>query len=259
MTYRKEFNKIFKKIQSIAQKGKDGAFDYYVYMDELIDNGQYSILEDVMKSKFSINIGKYPSIYDFKKKSYQIIREKTPSKFQQQYNALLEYRNVYQVGLHFYDKTNNHYLGDIKEVEETEDWIAYKDPSLSEKQDQIRVINLEVTSGLPLSIIDGIPPFINDPSYSNDFVYGDLVRFDDKIFECVIDYSYNASTPITPSNLDYWMQIYSPTYSLTIIDDDEIKLINKYNLAIDIVKSFIYSDPSSSDYIESNYLDDYFE
>ncbi len=259
MTYRKEYNKIFKKIQTIAQKGQDGVFDYYIYIDELIDNKQYVILEDVMKSKFSLNIGNYPSIYDFKKKSYQTIREKTPSRFQQQYNALLEYRNVYQVGLHFYDKDNNHYLGDIKEVEEQEDWIAYKDPSLSEKQDQIRVINLEVTSGLPLSIIDGVPPFITDPNHTTDFVYGDLVRYDGNIFECVIDYSYNVDNPITPSDLDHWMQLFSPTYSLTIIDDDEIKLIDKYNLAIDIVKSFIYLDPSSSNYIESNYLDDYFE
>ena len=259
MTYRKEYNKIFKKIQGIAQKGKDGVFDYYVYIDELVDNAQYVILEDVMKSKFSINIGKYPSINDFKKKSYQIVREKTPSKFQQQYNALLEYRNVYQVGLHFYDKDNNHYLGDIKEVEEVEDWIAYKDPSLSEKQDQIRVINLEVTSGLPLSIIDGIPPFVNDPKNSIDFVYGDLVRYGDNIYECVIDYSYNVTTPIIPTDLNYWLQIYSPTYSLTIIDDDDVKLITKYNLAIDIVKSFIYLDPSSSDYVGSNYMDDYFE
>jgi len=36
------------------------------------------------------------------------------------------------------------------------------------------------------------------------------------------------------------MQIYSPTYSYTLIDDDNTKLIDKYNQAIDIVKSFIY-------------------
>ena len=32
MSYRKEVNKIYKKINSIAQKGQDASFEFYVYL-----------------------------------------------------------------------------------------------------------------------------------------------------------------------------------------------------------------------------------
>jgi hypothetical protein len=256
MSYKTELTKIYKKIDTISKKGKDGVFDYYIYIDQLIDSSQYSKLEDVMNIYYDINIGEYLSINDFKKDSYPKIREKTTSSFQKQLKALCEYRSVYQIGFHFYDSINNHYLGDIKEIEEPQNWIAYKDPKLTEIQDQIRIIDLEVTSGLQQSIIDSIPPFVDDRTLTIDFNIEDLVRYEENIYECTVPYTYNVSTPITPTYSNYWMQIYSPTYSLTIIDSDEIKLIDKYNQAIDIVKSFIYSDPSSSNCVQSNYMDD---
>lgn len=259
MSYRKEYNKVYKKINSIAQKGIDGKFDYYIYINDLVDSGQYSLLEDVMSTKYKIDIRLYKSTDDMKHKTFDKVREKTASPFQTRLKALCEYRSVYQVSYHFYDSINNHYLGDIKEVEDPANWIAYKDPKLAEKQDQIKVINLEVTSGISQSTIDSIPTFIDNRTLSIDFKNEDLVRYDGNIYECVLDYTYSYSSPITPTYSNYWMQIFSPTYSLTVIGDNTIKLIDKYNMAIDIVKSFIYLDPSSSNYLESNYLDDYFE
>ena len=259
MSYRKEFNKVYKKINTIAQKGNDGVFDYYIYIDDLVDTGQYPLLEDVMSVKYRIDIRQYNSINDMKHRTFDTIRQHTISSFQSQLKALFDKRSVYPVGFHFYDSLNNHYLGDIKEVEEERNWIAYKDPKLSEKQDQIKVINLEVTSGLHDSVVSSIPTFIDNAILSYSFTNGDLVKYNGGIYECVHDYKYDSQNLINPTYGDYWMQIYSPTYSFTLIDDDLVKLIDKYNTAITIVKSFIYIDPSSTDYIDSNYIDDYFE
>lgn len=170
MSYRKEYNKVYKKINSIAQKGIDGKFEYYIYINDLVDSGQYSLLEDVMSTKYKIDIRLYKSTDDMKHKTFDRIREKTFSSFQSQLKQLFDSNDVYPIGFQFYSVTTNFYLGDIKEIE---DWIAYKDPKLSEKQDQIRVIDLEINFG-------------NTQSF---------------------------------------------------ISDDNITLINKYKLAIDIIKS----------------------
>lgn len=240
MSYRKEYLKVYKKINTIAQKGTDGVFEYYSYIDEIIDNGEYSLLEDVMITKYNINVQIYKSTYDLKHKTFDKVRSLTTSLFQENLKKLFDKRNVYPIGFHFYDKTNNHYLGDIKEIEEPADWIAYKDPKLSEKQDQITVINLEVTSGLEQSVIEAIPPFVADRTDVFTIEKDELVRYVGNIYECTETYTYTQNTPITPTYSNYWMQIYSPTYSYTLIDDNNVKLIDKYDQAISIVKSFIY-------------------
>jgi len=222
MSYRKECIKIYKKINSISQKGLDGSFDYYVYIDELIDNGQYAMLEDVMTTKYNIDIRNFKSIYDLKHKTFDKIRISTTSLFQDNLKKIFDNKNVYSIGFHFYDKTNNHYLGDIKELE------------------QPTVINLEVSVGLEQSVLDGIPPFEVDRTDVITIEKDSLVRYIGNIYECTDTYTYTQANPITPTYSNYWMQIYSPTYSYTLIDDDNTKLIDKYNQAIDIVKSFIY-------------------
>lgn len=259
MSYRREFNKVSIKISQIAQKGQDGKFEYFEYIDELIDSGKYSLLEDVMNTKFKIDIRKYMSITDFKKQTYDKVRQVTNSLFQIKLKKLFDDNQLYPIGFSFYDKPTNHYLGDIKEVEQIEPYILYKDPKLVEKQDQDRIINLEVTSGLPDSVLNAIPTFEADPTTEIPFTSGDYVRYNTNIYECAISYTYNFDNQILPTDTNYWMQIFSPTYSLTLIDDDSTKLLDKYKEAILIVKSFIYSNPSLNETVDSNYIDDYFE
>jgi hypothetical protein len=159
MSYRKDYNKIVNKINSIALKGKSGIYDYYSYIDELIENSQYSIFEDVLLSKYKINVKIYKTVQDIKKQTFNLIREGTKSSFQVKLKKLFDTNNIYQMGFKFYDSTNNNYLGDIKEVEEKRNWIVYRDPELAEKEDQISVINLEIVKGITQSFIvdDTIP------------------------------------------------------------------------------------------------------
>jgi hypothetical protein len=239
MSYRKECQKVYKKLNTIAQKGTDGIYEYYSYIDELIDNSQYSLLEDVMITKYNINISSYKSTYDLKHKTFDLIRGNATSSFQVNLKKLFDRRNVYPIGFHFYDKVNNYYLGDIREIEEKADWIAYKDPKLAEKQDQKTVINLEVVVGLSQSILESIPQFENDTTNTILFATASLVIYSGNIYGCSQSYIYGISNPITPTYSNYWRRIYSPTYSYNMIDND-IDLMDKYDQAITLVKSFGY-------------------
>lgn len=238
MSYRSEFNKVYTKLSKIAQKGTDGKFEYYEYIDELIDNGRYSLLEDVMNDKFRIDIKRYQSIQIFKHKTFDIVRQNVNSSFQVELKKLFDAQSVYNVGFHFFNKTNNHYLGDIKEIEQIEPYIFYKDPKLVEKQDQSRIINIEVTKGLPESIINAIPAFETSVTSSVQYNQSTQVRYLDNIYECLISYIYSSENQILPTNLNYWTQSITPTYSAILISDDQTTLFDKYTEAINLVKTF---------------------
>ncbi len=242
MLYRKEYEKIYNKINNIARKGKDAIFDYYILIDELIDNGQYSILQDVLINKYKIDLINFKSVKDLKHKTFSIIRQKTNSSSQVELTKLFNSKNIYPIGFHYFRKTDNQYLGDIKELEESEDWIAYKDPKLTEKQDEIRIINLEVTIGLSQSILEAIPEFENNPNKSITFATNSVVIYTGNIYNCEQSYTYNISNPITPTYSSYWTQKIAPTYSVTVIDDNETKLIDKYSIAINLLNQTNYRD-----------------
>lgn len=240
MSYRKEYEKIYNRINNIAKKGKDAVFEYYILINEVIDNGQYNILQDVLINKYKIDLIYFKSVQDLKHKTFSIIRQKTNSSSQIELNKLFDGKNVYPIGYHYFRKTNNQYLGDIKEIEESENWIAYKDPKLTEKQDEIRIINLEVVIGLSQSILESIPEFENNPNKTITFATNSLVIFTGNIYNCIQSYTYNLTNQITPTYSSYWSQKLSPTYSVTTLDDNETKLIDKYSIAIDLINQTSY-------------------
>ncbi len=240
MSYRAEYKKIYNRIQKVAQKGTDGTSEFYQLIDEIIDSGQYDILQNLLYEKYKILAIRYKSIRDLKRESFPIIRRQTNSIFQTELKKLIDSKNLYQVGFYYFDKTTNKYLGDIRELEDVQDWIYYKDPKLAQKQDEIIVINLEVVSGLSSSVLDAIPPFELKPTDEKTLNVGDILTYNQDVYQCITSYTWNVTNQITPTASSYWQQILPPTYSLTIIGDDNTKLIDKYKLAFDLVKTFEY-------------------
>lgn len=241
MNYRKEYNKIVTRIENVARKGTEAVYDYRKLIDEIVDGGQFSILEDVFINQFKIDIRQFKSITDLKKETFDIVRQNTFSIFQRDLKKLFDQFGVYSNGFHFYDLSTNKYLGDIKEVEEVENWIAYKDQKLFQKQDEIRVINLEVTPGVSQSIYSAIPPFENDPTKIIRYPFGAQIIYTNNIYECISSYTWSSNNQITPTFSSNWIQMAAPTYSLTIFDDNTVPLLDKYKFAIDKVKSFTYN------------------
>ena len=55
------------------------------------------------------------------------------------------------------------------------------------------------------------------------------------------------------------MIIYPPSYNTLTVSDITVPLLNKYIIAINFLKSFNFIDPSENMFVDSNFMDDYFE
>lgn len=232
--YRKEYNKVYNKINKIAQKGSDYVFDYYNLIEEIISNGQYSILEDVMISKYKIVIKNFLSIDDFKKFSFPEIRKQTNYLSSISIQKVLDQKSTYLIGFHLFDKNNNHYLGDIKEIENILD-SKYTNKNLTTIS-----IDVQAEVGLNSSIQSTIPQFENNPILTKKYTIGDHLLYTGNIYECIESYTYSSNNRITPTFSSYWSQIKAPTYSMTTFTSSNT-LPEKYSLAIDYLKTFTYS------------------
>lgn len=148
-------NKIYNKIDGFAKIGKDGIFDYLIYIDDIIKSGDYSVFSDVLLRKYNIDVNRYKDVAEVKDKTFDIIRFNTKSDFQVELKKIYDDNNVYQIGFDIYDLTSNLVLGQIKETEVIKgEYQAYKDTKLIELQDQIININLEVIQSNILTTID---------------------------------------------------------------------------------------------------------
>jgi hypothetical protein len=249
---RREFDKLYTKINKLAQKGPEYVFDYYNLIDEIIIVGQFSILEDIMIDKYGIPIRNFPSIQDFKEFSFTEIRKYVNSNSAELIQKLMTQKSVYQVGYYLFDKNSNHYLGDIREVE-TSVTLPYRDKKLIE-------LNTDVTGevGIVNSELIAIPTFESNPTLTINYSIGQHIVLSNQVYECVQSYKFSSTNRISPTFSEYWTPIYAPTYSKFESTDENLTLVEKYSQVIDFLKGYTYSYSSSeNNYVVFNYVDDY--
>jgi hypothetical protein len=231
--YRREFNKVFKRINKIAQKGSESVLEYKELIDELVTRGQYRLLEDILITKYGIDILNYSSIERLKNETFDDIRRVTNFSSQIFLKDLTEQNEVYSVGFHYYDKNTNQYLGDIREVE--------LNPNFAEKKLVEIFIDLESIVGLSSSIVSAIPEFVNDIRITINLKENDQVLYIGDIYHCIQSYTYSSANKITPTFSAYWNQVAAPSYSLTMFTGSSTTLLEKYQLAITNLKSYNYT------------------
>ena len=110
---KKRILRIYNKIAQITQKGKGSFMEYYNYIDDVINNGEYSILQDVYINYFDVDIRLYKSITIMKQKTWNLIGISVNPLFQNRFVDYCEDNGVYQVGKYFYDSSNNEQLGEF--------------------------------------------------------------------------------------------------------------------------------------------------
>jgi hypothetical protein len=230
--YRKDFNKVFRKIDRIAQKGVDGTLEYKQAIDEFISSGLYRQLEDVLFVKYGIDISKAITIQDIKNNTFADIRRITNYDPQIFLRNLTEDKGVYSLGQHFYNKENNQYLGDIVEIDRIKD--------LTRKLLDI-FIDVDAVVGSPESIRFAVPIFYDDIRTIISFKIDDQVQYVGNIYHCKQPYVYSEFNRITPTFSTYWDQVLSPSYSLTSFTGSSTTLLQKYSLAIDKLKTYNYT------------------
>ena len=74
--------KLYNKIIQIVIKGSSSMIDYYNFIDETVNNGLYSILQDVFLIYFNTDIRIYNSITILKEKSFKVAQSNCPSSFE---------------------------------------------------------------------------------------------------------------------------------------------------------------------------------
>lgn len=251
--YRKNFDKLYNKINKLAQKGSDYIYEYFSLIDETVSLGQYSLLEDVMKVKYGITLRNFLSVNDFKENSFEIVRSLTNDLSAVNLQKLLDQKSVYQVGFYIYDKITNQYLGDVKELE-TQIGKRFTNTKLINL-----TIDLQAERGIQSSIYSAIPTFENNPLYTRRYIVGDLLLYQGTIYQCQLAYTYSSTNRLTPTFSAYWAQMITPTYSAAFFTSSSISLAQKYSSAIDFLRGYTYSNLSANSFVEEDYVDDYVE
>ena len=233
--YRKEFNKIYNKINKLAQKGSDYVFDYFTYIDELIATGRYRVLEDVMISKYEIYIKSFLSIDTFKRFSFKEIRKQTNLNSSGLVQKALTQKSVYLVGYHLFDENTNHYLGDLKEIE-----TIISTRGFTNKKLMIISVDVQAEVGLNPSLTSAIPQFEPNPQLTIQYLQGSHLAYNSNLYECSQSYTWSSTNKITPTFSAYWQQIQAPSYSVSVFTSSN-SLVDKYSEAIDYLRTFTYS------------------
>lgn len=237
MTYRQEVEKIYKKLDSLAQRGEDSIMDFRDYVDEILQYGQYSIFEDVVYTKYNISVRKFVSIEDLKKNLFKEIRFQTKSKFLKNLQNLYQTKKVFASGFHYYDSDTKRYLGDIQESESfSNPMYTIYNSRLNQRLYQGEV-DLTITLGLSSSFYSAISEY--GPQLNKTISYGTYsqVIYDGSVYECINSYDWNFGNPITPTYSNYWTFSSVPPYSVIGLTDSNLTLLDKYEVAIDIMKN----------------------
>lgn len=107
---------IFNRIIQITQKGSDAYLTYYDYIEDIITNNEYSILQDVFLKYFKTDIRQFKNTSILKKETWKIVSLNTDTTFMYRLKDYYDTNNVYQVGQNIYDNTTNKLLGNFVEI-----------------------------------------------------------------------------------------------------------------------------------------------
>ena len=94
--YRKKLQKIYNKVDSIALKGRDNFIEYYKFIDEIVEKGDYGAFEQSLYYYYAIDITDLNSTQDVKKKTWDDVLFQTKSSFLKKLKKIYDRKQVYQ-------------------------------------------------------------------------------------------------------------------------------------------------------------------
>jgi thymidylate synthase ThyX len=116
--YARKVDKIYKRIDKIAStSGLDGLLEYKVYIDEIIQKGEYAIFMDVLDKYYSIETSNFDNVRDVKDKTWNDICFGSNSQFLNLLKKLYDRLGVYQQSYFIYRQSDNQILGELLEEE----------------------------------------------------------------------------------------------------------------------------------------------
>ena len=105
--YKRKLEKIFNKVDSIATKGRDNFFEYYKYIDELIEKGDYPTFKDVLYLFYNINVNNTTDVGVVKTYTWREILIQTKSPFLSKLKKIYDDAEVYQISYDIFSISPN--------------------------------------------------------------------------------------------------------------------------------------------------------
>lgn len=127
---RKIIEKIINKIDQIAKKGKDYINEYYRYIDDLVQKGEYSYFQQALDLGYKIDTLDIP-IPDVKKKTWKEILFQTNSTFLTKLKKIYDTKSVYQIGFNIYNQDLNRIQLSLSSVLSTTYSVISLTPSIA--------------------------------------------------------------------------------------------------------------------------------
>lgn len=114
--HKRKLEKLFKKVEKLAQKGLSNESKYYDYINELISNGDYGSFIEMMFHYYEIDISDL-DIPVVKKTTWKKILFKTTNSFLKNLSILYNKRGVYQNSFDILLSSSNNIIGQIREID----------------------------------------------------------------------------------------------------------------------------------------------
>lgn len=105
--YRRKLQKIYNKIDSIAQKGRDNFIEYYKYVDELVQKGDYAALEQCLFYYYQVDITDFNNLEDVKRGTWDSVLFETTMPFLKKLKKIYDRKNVYQISYDIFTTNPN--------------------------------------------------------------------------------------------------------------------------------------------------------
>jgi uncharacterized protein with PIN domain len=123
--YRKKLDKIYNKIDKISLKGRDNKLEYFKYISELVDKGDYSAFEETLLIYYNFNVIGEKDIESYKEDSWNIICQNTKTTFLTKLSRIYKRKGIYQSSFDIYIDSTSQLLGQIYEREELSNESKY--------------------------------------------------------------------------------------------------------------------------------------
>jgi hypothetical protein len=106
--YRKKLDKIYNNLDKLALKGKENFVEYYSYIDELVEKGDYDSFQQCLYVYYKIDINNISDLQTVKKSTWDKICFQTDSSFLKRLKKLYDVKNVYQTSFDIYSSDNSY-------------------------------------------------------------------------------------------------------------------------------------------------------
>jgi len=176
--YRRKLKKIYNKLENIASLGSDNILEFYKYIEEIIEKGDYGVFSEVINLYYDIDLSRFNDVKSFRDIVWGRICIKTSPKLSTRIQNLYKKNGLYQQSNSIYresDSVSNSNeaispIGQINEYEIYSDDVNYLIKNkmysnlIGERIIELEIIKNGITYKLPNTDIE----WDNTLSYDNN-------------------------------------------------------------------------------------------